>query len=809
MLRHAVRSLLAVSLSLTALLSAGCSKPQRPAVTPDPFRVAPVPTGWQVIGPGGGGSTFIPAFSPTDPSRILIRCDMTGSYITRDNGESWQMLNFPGGVGAFAFDPNKPEDVYVGSRGLYRSRDGGANWEILFPALSAVKAIEHHDDHADIHLMTSDNFPGGEVVSILVDPQTAGKIYCAISGGRGGESGLYVSQDDGATWSEGAKFDSPVLALFQNPADPGRVVVFCRRSWNAWDKTSGQVETRPHPEGMSAVTSVSGGVDPDKPGVFRLWAVSIPGRLGERLPGKVFVSEDAAVSWQEVTSNVIAGNPLSDPAKAPSFTWIGSCLADSRSAYLVCSRYIQNNENGQPGFYYGIFRTSDAGKSWHWVYRSGGGSGQYGVSDGKEADNIQDSWVHEAFASDFVLAICASVSPVNPERAIFTDWYRSMKTEDGGGTWTALYAKNLPDSTVVSRGQDVTTCYGVHFDPFDPQHIAISYTDIGYFHSFNSGKSWRRSVNGIPREWENTCYWMEFDPTVQGRMWSVWSSWHDIPRFKMIRNRGWQENTVGGVAVSQDAGRTWQVSNNGLPEQSPTTCLALDPSSPAGARVLYATVYGQGVYKSTDDGASWVQKNNGLGQDLNVWQIKLVDSRTLYLVATPSLTYGDSGNVLVNGALYRSDDSGESWKKIALPDGVRFPNSIEFDPSRPERLYLACWADLDPGDFGGARDQGLIENQGGVLLSEDGGATWNQIYDPKAYVYAVTVDPSKPGRVYLVTFHNGAFRSDDQGATWGRIDGYNFYWGHRVVLDPQDASQIYITTFGGSVFHGAPTVNGK
>ena len=32
--------------------------------------------------------------------------------------------------------------------------------------------------------------------------------------------------------------------------------------------------------------------------------------------------------------------------------------------------------------------------------------------------------------------------------------------------------------------------------------------------------------------------------------------------------------------------------------------------------------------------------------------------------------------------------------------------------------------------------------------------------------------------------------------------GYNFKWGHRVTPEPQDAAKVYITTFGGSVWHG-------
>jgi hypothetical protein len=49
--------------------------------------------------------------------------------------------------------------------------------------------------------------------------------------------------------------------------------------------------------------------------------------------------------------------------------------------------------------------------------------------------------------------------------------------------------------------------------------------------------------------------------------------------------------------------------------------------------------------------------------------------------------------------------------------------------------------------------------------------------------------------------------------TWQRIPGFDFKWAHRVIVDPnvdpQDRGMIYITTFGGSVWHGngsaAPT----
>ena len=64
-----------------------------------------------------------------------------------------------------------------------------------------------------------------------------------------------------------------------------------------------------------------------------------------------------------------------------------------------------------------------------------------------------------------------------------------MKTTDGGKTWHGVYAKAMPGDTWTTNGIDVTTCYGVHFDPFDARRVFISYTDIGLFGSEDGGQA--------------------------------------------------------------------------------------------------------------------------------------------------------------------------------------------------------------------------------------------------------------------------------------------------------------------------------
>ncbi len=762
---------------------------------------------WEKLGPGGGGAIFIPTFSFSSPNDFLLRCDMTGSYLTKNGGDSYQQINFANGASSYAYDPLNSNTIYIGSTFLNRSTDGGKTWKRVFPDPSDVTKEMYHGDHAELSIETTDAslYQGnGRIGAIRVDPVHPGSLFISMG------SSLVYTSDSCKTWKK-ETLGELIISFYTNASSAkDELFIFTENKIYTFNKSSHQLQHRDLPKSVSPIFSCSSGTlsNSDKIVIYALHQDPTKEINGEFGYTEVWRSEDKGETWQRIMDTIITNV---SSGKKPSYSMISCAEADAGQAYVVCNRY-EEKKNDKMLYWYGAFKTNDAGVSWNWVWKGGGGSGQYGVKDGIGVSNLKDAWVEKAFGGEYIRLMDVGVYPADGNVAIVTDWYRTMKTMDGGKTWNQVYSNPMNDGTYGSRGLDVTTTYGVHFDPFDSNHIAVSYTDIGYHHSYNGGKSWTRSVEGVPFEWVNTCYWMVFDPTVKNKIWSVWSGMHDIPRGKMTRNPGWKANAMGGVCISEDGGKTWKPSIEGMGTNSPSTSIVLDKKSPEENRTLYVTVYNKGVFKSNDGGKSWQLKNNGLDENTCAFELTLADNGNLFLTVSPTPAYrnGRKGREFFPGAVYKSTDGAESWTKLNVSPGLIFPNGICVDPQNPNRVYLACWAGIDLSDLIGgdvARNTGgseSLDTKGGIFLSEDGGNTWKSIFDEKQHVYDVTADEHHPGRLYCNTFNRAAYRSDDYGKTWKKIKGYDFHWGQRVIVDNNHPDSVYLTTFGSSVLHGKP-----
>jgi len=759
---------------------------------------------WRVIGPGGGGTMRRPAISPHDPRVVLLGCDMTGGYLTQDAGASWRMFNLGAVPNAFAFDPARPGTLYAGADAVYRSDDAGRTWRLLLPDPARNTRALAIGDHGDRVFFTDDPaYPGSgrdvSVHAIAVDADDSRRVYVAASaadspipGTPASATVLLSSADGGRSWSQAARFGAE--RVFALRADGGGAAPRVRAlAESGVYEGSGATWRRSDAPQGARFSSGSFGRDPRSGVVFAYATVALSGRAGA-VSGGIQVSDDGGRSWRQANGRLLDAVPEFGTGESwgpaqDSLPALGPIAVSAQFplvAYVGLRGLVLPGRGPKP--WNGIAKTTDGGATWSVVH----------AESDAPSTNLVPSWIEPRAAEDghsvwFDAPYDLAVAPNDPDVAYATDLFRAYRTSDGGGTWAQVNSERRGEDRWTSRGLDVTTTYAVQFDPHDSRRIFIPYTDIGLFRSEDGGATWTGSTTGIPRHWRNTTYWLAFDPEVKDLMWGGFSGTHDLPRPKMWRRTD-PSRFRGGVAVSVDGGRHWTPSNAGM-EEAAITHLVIDPRSAKGRRTLFAAAFGRGVYKSTDGGRSWTLKNRGLAPDPRnqpfAWRLALVPDGTLYLVVARRSERGRIGDA-DDGALYRSNDGAETWTPMTLPPGTNGPNGLTVDPTDPRRLYLSAWGVARPtGDTGG-----------GIFLSTDAGASWRSVLREAQHVYDVSVDPRTPSVLYASGFDQAAYRSEDRGETWTRIRGFNFKWAQRVIPDPRDPGRIYVTTFGGSVWHG-------
>ena len=270
----------------------------------------------------------------------------------------------------------------------------------------------------------------------------------------------------------------------------------------------------------------------------------------------------------------------------------------------------------------------------------------------------------------------------------------------------------------------------------------------------------------------------------------------------------------GGVWKSGNAGRTWAPVMDAQPVAS-IGAVAVAPSDPAtvyvgsGEADMRADIqHGNGMYRSTDAGASWTRI--GLEDSRTIGRILVDphDAKTL-LVAALGHQYGPND---MRG-VYRSTDGGASWTRTLFHDRDTGAIDLASDPSM-HVVYASLWQTRRPpwSVYPPSNGPGS-----GLYKSTDGGATWTQLHglptDGLGKI-GLAVAPSDPNRVYAIVDAKagGLYRSDDAGATWKLVDKDQRLWGRgwyfcHVAVDPKNADLVYVadtgfyrSTDGGSSF---------
>jgi photosystem II stability/assembly factor-like uncharacterized protein len=266
--------------------------------------------------------------------------------------------------------------------------------------------------------------------------------------------------------------------------------------------------------------------------------------------------------------------------------------------------------------------------------------------------------------------------------------------------------------------------------------------------------------------------------------------------------------TGGGLWKTTDGGTTWRPMTDGQITSGSVGAVAVCAADPdvvyigTGETQLRGNIQqGDGVYKSTDAGATW--EHLGLVETQNIARIRIhPDDCDVAWVAA----FGQHSTENPERGVYKTTDGGESWDLTLFKSAKAGATDLVMDPNDPDVLYATIWEAWRKswGMSSGGMDSGLWK-------STDGGETWTDItgtlgLEPAGPIgkMGVAVSGANSDRVWVLVEHDpegGVYRSDDGGRTWEHVNDERklrqraFYY-TRIYADPQDEDVVYALNTG-------------
>ncbi|MBX9784203.1 MAG: hypothetical protein K2X48_13015 [Chitinophagaceae bacterium] len=258
----------------------------------------------------------------------------------------------------------------------------------------------------------------------------------------------------------------------------------------------------------------------------------------------------------------------------------------------------------------------------------------------------------------------------------------------------------------------------------------------------------------------------------------------------------------GGVWKTTDYGRTWFP----IFDEQPTGSVGDVVVAPSNPNVLYVgsgeglqrpdLSVGDGIYKSTDAGKTWI--NTGLkdAQQIGGLAIDPANENRVFAAALGH-PYGPNEE----RGVYRTIDGGKTWERVLYKDENTGAIQVTIDPNNSNIIFADMWA----GRQGPWENGAWNGKESGLFKSVDGGNTWKKITNGLPTTeqglgrIGFCIAPSDSKRMYATVDagkYGGIYRSDDAGESWTNINNDGRYWGRgsdfaEVKVDPKNADIVY------------------
>jgi photosystem II stability/assembly factor-like uncharacterized protein len=580
-----------------------------------------------------------------------------GLYKTTDAGKHWNFLGLADTlqVGAILVDPRNPNIVMVAAlghaygpnaeRGVFRSIDGGAHWS---------KVLFKDDNTGAIDLAFK---PGAPETVYAALWQTRRPPWSVYPPSNGPGSGLYVSRDNGATWSQIAGNGFPAhpgrMGIALSPAKPSRVYV---------------IADGPPDEAGLYVSDDDGAHWTHASSDKRIWnrgwyfsRITVDPKNADR----IYVMDTIVLRSDDGGKNFIAlkGDPTGDDFHQ---MWIDPINPDVQILGVDQGTLITLNGGNTWSSWFNqptaqIYHVSTDNQFPYWVYGAQQDSGAvalpsrtsgydgitmeqfHEITPGGESDMIapdpKDPDIVYGGRVDKLDRRTNQVRDVDPTLAYPAAHYRAawtlplafskqgknvlyfanqrlFRTADGGNHWSPISPDlTRPDAGVPTNLDAPTAADDDHVD----QRRGVIYTiapsplqAATLWVGTDDGLVWKTSDDGA--------HWSNVTPpelTPWSKIGGIELSHFDIDTAYVAVDRHRLDDDAPYIYRTPDGGKTWNSIDNGLPRNAFVNVVREDP---VRRGLLYAGTE-RGLFVSFDNGADW----QSLQQHLPMTSVRDID----------------------------------------------------------------------------------------------------------------------------------------------------------------------------------------